>query len=264
MLIFVTVILEGRTRLDPEDLSIWREAGLMLDNNGFVMPAIGSNDIVMKDDMISNALIWILSKVVNFIAISKELPQEPEQSRQQGQQNLITRWNDISHELDIWYNGLPDSFRPVARLGSSQEGHGTGTDHVNRSIIPEIWFSSPMCGSTMQTYHFARILLLVNKPRVTTNNLRTGAVSDFLKFYRTIENELRYRSREIFGIAISATNASIYLHQTQTIFVAGQCLVDNDERRLALDILRKVNSELGWETEYRVQQLLKEWNWKGQ
>lgn len=104
--------------------------------------------------------------------------------------------------------------------------------------------------------------MLVNKPRPDDVFARGSSVFKFLRNYRSIEAELQFRSREIFGIAISSPTTSIELHQTQTIFIAAQCLVDDEERCMALDILRRVNSDLGWETDYRVQQLLREWGWE--
>jgi hypothetical protein len=57
----------------------------------------------------------------------------------------------------------------------------------------------------------------------------------------------------------SATKSCIYLHQTQTLFVAGQCLVDPNEQKVVIDLLQRVNLELGWETQYRIDQLYSEW-----
>jgi hypothetical protein len=47
----------------------------------------------------------------------------------------------------------------------------------------------------------------------------------------------------------------------QPLFVAGQCLTETRERRIILDLLRGIESDLGWATDYRVRQLLKEWGW---
>jgi hypothetical protein len=260
--------------LDIEDLRMWRAAGLGLDDQGLVLPSIGDRDGQMRDDMISNALIWILAKVINYIALAKERQQEDYEAQSSRRMSgsgsshespasawsLRDKWKSISHELDVWYDGLPDSFRPCARIARTTSEPATESRPPKPATIPEIWFTSAMCGSTMQTYHLARMLLLVHRPQaVAVTALRPGAVMDFLNMYRNIEAELRHRSREIFGMALSAPTTSITLQQTQTIFVAAQCLVEEDERRMALDILRRVNSDLGWETGYRVQQLLREW-----
>ncbi|KAI1141651.1 hypothetical protein F5Y05DRAFT_373331 [Hypoxylon sp. FL0543] len=256
--VYAAFILEGRTRMDIEGLRMWRAAGLALDDQGFVLPSNGAVEDVMKDDMISNALIWILSKVVNYIADIKEFQYRHSESVQ-----LMIKecWKRLTRELDVWYQGLPDSFQPRARIERKQSEPATESTPPKPATIPDIWYTSAMCASTIQTYHLARILLLIHGPHTSDQAFRTGAVSDFLNAYRNIETELRYRSREIFGIALSSPTTSIMLHQTQTIFVAAQCLAEDDERQMALDILRRANSDLGWETEYRVRRLLAEWGW---
>lgn len=254
---------------------MWRAAGLQLDDQGLVLPSAGAGEGAMKDDMISNALIWILSKVFNYIAAMKEsqrrsdvledpevdIRSHPSPRRRHSTRSPQYKWKAISHELDVWHEGLPDSFRPCARIERSSSEPATESSPPKPATISDIWFTSDMCASTIQTYHLARMLLLVHRPQSSDTVLRESGVFDFLNNYRSIETELRYRSREIFGIALSSPTTSITLHQTQTIFVAAQCLVDEEERHMALDILRRVNADLGWETEYRVQQLLKQWNW---
>ncbi|KAK5951599.1 hypothetical protein OHC33_007277 [Knufia fluminis] len=274
--LYAAFILGGSTRLDSEDLEIWRASGLRLDDQGFVMPSRDEQDAnTMKDDMVSNALIWIFTKIVNYTAIKNGAGQDQ-------QQRLAMQWNKLSLELDIWFRGLSERFKPYARYDLEEDTANdiSATPAATRSAkypFPCIWYSSKMCASTMQTYHLARILLLVH--RTATDTLlphpqlsRTGApantsgqstISAYLENLRAQQTEIQYRSREICGIAMSSpTKACIYLHQTQTLFVAGQCLSDPQERRVILDLLRRVNVELGWETEYRVEQLLKEWGWK--
>ena len=63
------------------------------------------------------------------------------------------------------------------------------------------------------------------------------------------------------GIALSRPEASVRVHQTQPPFVAGQCLFQSHESHLILELLRGTESDLGWATENRVQQLLKDWGW---
>lgn len=127
----------------------------------------------------------------------------------------------------------------------------------------------------MQQYHMTRILLLVNKPHETT--MRRSTVTNRLKSYRLIEEEVIFHCYEIWyvariltstnplhlnptsGIALSRPEASVRIHQTQPLFVAGQCLTQSHERHLVLELLRGIEMDLGWATEYHVQQLLKDW-----
>jgi hypothetical protein len=43
------------------------------------------------------------------------------------------------------------------------------------------------------------------------------------------------------------------------LFVAGLTMVDIRERRIVYDLLRGIETDLGWATEYRVKQLVEEW-----
>lgn len=263
----VSVINETHTRLNTEHLALWAEAGLQLDNAGFVRAsnkhAAGypEGDDVMKEDLISNALVWILSKIINFISSGNQINHNGPVGAGLGvsQQALVERWYRLEAELDAWYNGLPDTFRPCARVEPCRLPHQTTRSGDETSLIPEIWHTIPMCGSAMQHYHMARILLLVNKPHALTG--QRGTFTNRLNSYRSIESDIRYHSREILGISLSRPDGSVRIHSLQPLFVSGQCLTDAYERRTVIRLLRGVEMDLGWATEYRVNQLLGEWGW---
>ncbi|PQE32714.1 Zn(II)2Cys6 transcription factor protein [Rutstroemia sp. NJR-2017a WRK4] len=261
-------INESQTRLNTEDWDLWRAAGLLLDDHGFVMPSNqvdsnSENQLSMREDMISNALIWLMSKIVNFLATGDSIDNVYPQDRGSpsavfgiNQMTLLERWHELAKELDIWYQGLPETFKPCARLPKITDGSIPADSP--RAVFSEIWYSIPMCGSTMQSYHFTKILLLINKPHESTT--RRSTVANRLNSYRTIEMETRYHSHEILGIALGRPEGSVRIHQVQPLFVAGQCLTENRERKVILDLLRDIERDLGWATDYRVQQLLKDWS----
>lgn len=214
----------------------------------------------VKDFIISKSMIWLLAKVNNFLAANKSFrvwqrAQHPETDTEevnysQGSQltALKDRWTGLRSQLDDWFIALTPNFRPCARIDPS--GYA----------FPEIWFSSEMCASTVQSYHLACILLLLHNPHAPTAD--EGAFSRFLSFYRSTEAEIRHRCHEICGIALSHKPTSMYVHQCQTLYVVGQCLTDPNDRQLVVALLRGMRTETGWETEYRVQQLLAEWGWE--
>lgn len=258
------VINEGQTRLNPEDLLLWTDAGLQLDSNGFVVPSNTDAESTMKEDMISNALIWLLSKIVNFIDAGDQIQLSsaggPNEQGPIGvsQNTLLERWYRLHSELDAWYRGLPDTFQPCARLEPARRPHlAVGID--DDCPFAEVWYSMPMCASTMQHYHMARIILLINKPHEST--ARRTTVTNRLKSYRSIESEIRLHSYEICNISMSRMDASSRIHSLQPLFVTGQCLTEPRERRTILSLLRGIEADTGWATEYRVKQLLKEWEW---
>ncbi|EFR03148.1 hypothetical protein MGYG_06143 [Nannizzia gypsea CBS 118893] len=248
---------ETRPRLDTSDLALWTEAGLLLDNAGFIQKcsATGQNEY-MREGIISNTLIWILSKIVDFLALDDTNNCGESSSSGASQNTPLDRWNRLHTELDAWYKALPDTFKPCSRIDSPPGPHPS----PDAFPFQEIWYSMPMCASTMQHYHMACILLLVNKPHESTAR-RRSIVTDRLNFYRSIEKEIQNHSREICGISAAWPPASARIHSIQPLFVSGQCLTDEVERRAILRILRRIEADLGWATQYRVQQLLKEWDW---
>ncbi|KAH8423628.1 Zn(II)2Cys6 transcription factor domain-containing protein [Aspergillus melleus] len=259
-------INECQTRLNTEDLVLWTEAGLQIDNMGFVRltnattAGYPEGDEAMKEDIVGNGLIWILSKIVNYISAGDHLHLD-NGSVDSGplaisQQVLLERWYRLETELDVWYNGLPHTFRPCARLQSRAKDSATGSD---LSSLCEIWYSIPVCASAMQHYHMARILLLINKPHESTS--RRSTITNRLNSYRSIESEIRFHSREIVGISLGRPSGAVRINSLQPLFVSGQCLTEPAERRTTLQLLRGIETELGWATEYRVNQLLREWGW---
>lgn len=262
-------INEGSTRLNTDDKGLWRAAGLLLDDQGFVIPSnipdsnFTERQLVMREDMISNALIYLTSKIINFLASGDSVDHVFPQNRESpsgfigiNQMLLLERWKELEKELDIWYKGLPDTFQPVARLPPITDG-SVAADSP-RAVFSEIWYSIPMCASTMQSYHMARTILLINRPHEST--ARRSTLSNRLASYRSIEAETRRHSHEICGIALGRPEGSVRIHQVQPLFVAGQCVTDQRERRVILDLLRNIEADLGWATDYRVQQLMREWN----
>lgn len=249
---------------------LWTEAGLQLDHLGFVRASnMGPTGYPagdgMKEDLICNCLIWILSKIVNFISAGDNLNMSENRSVDSGplgvsQQVLLERWFRLEAELDAWHLGLPETFRPCARIKPSHLPHRkTAEETHDLATLEEVWHSIPMCASIMQHYHMARILLLINKPHETTS--RRSTITLRLQSYRSIEAEIGYHSREILGIGLARPDGSVRINSLQPLFVSGQCVTDARERRVAIRLLRAIESDLGWATEYRVQQLLKEWGW---
>ncbi|KAL4865640.1 hypothetical protein BDV12DRAFT_146865 [Aspergillus spectabilis] len=255
---YLAAFINGtRTRLHTEDLALWTEAGLQVDNLGFVRASNTNTgghpeENMMKEDSISNALVWIISKIINFVS-SNSLP-GPVNAGTLGlpQQVSVERWYRLEAELDMWYNGLPETFHPVARVGlpdTANRGDGYTDD---ASSLSEIWYSIPMCASAMQHYHMGRILLHIHKPPQAS-----GTPNTITNRYNS--TDIQFHSREIVGIGMACPAGSVRINSLQPLFVSGQCLIDPSERRMVLRLLRDIEGDLGWATEYRVKQLLREW-----
>lgn len=110
-----TVINNKQTRLDTSDLNMWRSAGLHISHSGYILPSNQPEvQQPMADDMISNALIWLIMKLINFIAAGDDFPHELGLGIRQKQ--LLEYWEGLEKQLDVWFEGLPDSFRPTSTI----------------------------------------------------------------------------------------------------------------------------------------------------
>lgn len=259
------VINRKHTLLDPEDLALWRDAGLQLDEEGLVIPSNRGNPTAMKEDMISNALVWLLAKIINFLTRKASASEGESSTTISGSDLTATAgldvhglWERLTMELDVWLGGLPEKFAPCARLKADPRVMANACKSV--SPFDEIWYHIPMCASTMQNYHFARMLLLDHTPKASHRPLTT--VTDHLKSYQPIADEMRFHGYEICGISMSRLEGSVRCHALQPLFVAGKFFTDECERRNILKLLRGIETDLGWATEYRVQELLDSWGWK--
>ena len=210
----VPVINECQTRLDTDDLDLWREAGLSIDHEGFIVSRNNNSTLpeengVMREDMTCNALVWLISRLTNYIAAGETFTPIPAGHREENsevdepitiaipQQTLLERWDRIDMELKVWHSGLPETFSPCARIPFQPPPK---IDEPDALKFSEIWYSIPMCGTTIQNYHMARILLLINKPHETT--ARRSTVARRLKSYRLIQAEIMLHCHEIMYVMI--------------------------------------------------------------
>ncbi|KAK4973300.1 FACT complex subunit [Elasticomyces elasticus] len=234
-------------------------SGLHISDSGFIVPSNTSANLPMKDDMISNALVWLLCKLVNFMAAGDDLPAEINPwGYGITQQQLLDYWQQLDEQLTVWYEGLPASFMPSAIL---QFRTHPDADPGRVKQTAEAWYARPMCASTMQSYHFARIQLLHNKPHLTTQSPpratsrhpqtprplssssgpgtpspapshtrrlirtpKTSNISTRHASYRTIVKQSELHAREIVSIALGRSDAGVRVHAVQPLYAAGQVL----------------------------------------
>ncbi|KAF7592327.1 hypothetical protein BBP40_000383 [Aspergillus hancockii] len=192
-------INESHTRLETYNLTPWTEAGLELDDKGCM--DLGFSGVYQPtEELLSQHLFFVLSKVLNFIANGEVICPENNDSEEPGtfgisQRVLLEQWHELRAELNAWHSSLPNTFQPCARSDPVPLQPVAGDPEP--SPFQEIWYSSPICASTMQHYHMAKILLLANKPHEST--ARRTTVTTRLLSYRSIETEIRFHCQEICG-----------------------------------------------------------------
>ncbi|OJJ96060.1 hypothetical protein ASPACDRAFT_126334 [Aspergillus aculeatus ATCC 16872] len=286
-------INETQTRLDLSDLILWRNFGLSISSYGHLLPPsststtpaissaspsphISSPAPWLDEATLSNALIWLTGKMINYITSGDginpgdyESPPDQRPSFGTTQEDLLKRWQRLDFELRAWHDTLPASFTPCARTRLSLSTgsrlvarrpapeHRDADDSNDSNAIDAVVFTVPMCAVTIQTYHMARILLLSNMPQEATAIRST--VTARLHNYRRIAGEVVRHAREVCGISLAGLPDAVLPHTVQPLFVAGQCFEGVPERRLVVDLLRRVECETTWATEYRVQDLRRQW-----
>lgn len=218
---------------------------------------------MMREDLICNALVWLMAKLVNFMAAGDDFSTGNMGMSWAGvtQRTLLDYWCSLRKQFQVWHDGLPIAFQPSARVEPSRTP-GQLLQCDNESMFTEVWYSISMCASTMQTYHMSQILLFMNKPHESTQGGST--VCARLNSYQTVLATCQKHSREIVGISLARPDEAVRMHSVQPLFTAGQCLRDARERQIVLNLLQDVESDIGWATDYRARQLSEQWQWEEQ
>ncbi|CAM1508636.1 Fc.00g054840.m01.CDS01 [Cosmosporella sp. VM-42] len=256
-------VSETNTRLDVDDIQLWKNAGLATDGNGLLASVVESGETEeihttaeVVEDTRSNEIHWLLGKIINFVTSGDAL--YPENYALFGgqrpligvtQEQLLERWALLVAELLKWRQSLPASFIPSARTSVM----GCEGSPVAMSRFEQIWYDAPICAGAMQSYHMAAILLLVNQPQESTAIRNT--VSARLHSYRRGEREALLHAREICGIALTTPPSPVRVHSVQPLYVAGQVFEKWEDVEVVLHLLEEIEEDLGWTTSCYVARL---------
>ena len=209
--------------------------------------ALYDNSLDIKNDplhsrevaqLVSHTLLWLVLRVVNYIASDQDQLPSARQSN----------WDGLTQQLEMWYSDLPDTFQPCAQMRYPLKASG-GVSHLK-----EVFFSINQCAAAIQLYHFARILLLVNKPNA-------GVGLSRLKAYREVSTEAIKHARQICGVALGRPHPAVRVEMLLPLYIAGTCLEADEERRVVLDLLKAIEMDTGCATEAKVRSLIDEWGW---
>ncbi|KAJ5823713.1 hypothetical protein N7447_006053 [Penicillium robsamsonii] len=258
------------THFDPENLPLWRAAGISI-NDQKAFHLIRNGSPLSLEDQAANGLIWLVTKVINFLARSKQLqlaqwtgsPPAASPEIQGTQPNAAQlpypdtdTWLKLSFEFQTWFENVPETFRSSVRIERPKDL----SKAVEGSYLPfpEIFHSLTACAATMQHYHFGRIALLLNRPADVISAPSTAF--DRLQGYREVTKEVEFRSREVCGIALGRPQGGVRIFMVPLLVAVGQCLENGEEHQIIVDLLRGVEADLGWTTEYAIRKLQESWN----
>lgn len=257
------------THFNPENHSLWRTAGISINENNELNPIPSESKSFTQEDQAANGLIWLVSKVINFLSKSKESQiaqwtgsppgnSPGTQGTSSGSQSSYPdtgTWLKLSFEFQTWFDGVPETFRPSVRIEHPKDlSRPEGT----QLPFPEIFHGLTTCAAAMQHYHFGRIALLLNRPPDIMTAPSTAF--DRLQGYREVTKEVEFRSREVCGLALGRPQGGVRIFMIPLLCAVGQCLESPEEHQIIIDLLRGVEADLGWATEYAVQKLQASWN----
>lgn len=262
--LFGAYFRRSATNIDPENLALWRFAGINIDNEGHLQFVPLREGGMSFSDQAANGGLWLVFKIVNFLAKQKQAQLarwigSPSLSLDGQDTNLNpfpdpAVWLRLCFELQAWLESLPETFRPSLR---TEQPKGSSR-LIDGKFIPEIFYGRPACAAAIQHYHFGRIALLLNQPTDPINSLSTSF--DRLRGYREVSREVEFHSREICGIALGWPPDAVRIFMIPILFAVGQCLENPDEHVLITKLLRSVEEDLGWATDSTIQKLQASWS----
>lgn len=224
------VVTRSTTRINPDDLAVWRHMGLPLDSDGHFMTNFARE--APLEAILFKALVRIMCQLMNCDL------------------GDIAQWTKMNEDFDRWQNAVPPSFYIPIAWPPVEANPAPIADPFSR----EIWFASDICAITLAFYHMARMVLLAKRPIRPT---RDG--NDLLGTYHSVQHDLRKHAMEIIPIMHAMPSETVQKYMLQPLYVAGRSLTDGTERRSLLCILRGMGDDFGLFTDYRIQDLCEEW-----
>lgn len=278
-------INQSKTRLDPDNLIVWKALGLPMTDDGTLVysdPSTPTNTMVSyqprdREDMVSCALILIVLRVMNFLAPQDDNSPDnaagtpnvfdspgtlgfrspSETGTSTPVQGRIARWKHLRRQLEDWYDNLPFTFQPYAMMGASSQ-HPYDLPPETRPRFTRIFFSVPMCAAALQLYHFAQILLLLKQP---VDESAPGFMANRIRMFRKVSEESEHHSRQICGIALGKPPPAVSRQMVHSLHLAGLCFEEREDRLVVLELLANIEKETGASTSQRARELREAWGW---
>lgn len=263
----MSVVYEVQTHLELDDIELWRNVGLTTEPgrsrtaDDIIDAGQHNVDGSIWENSICNQILWLFGKAINYTTAGDGLT-PADFARPQGQrlpigitqELILQKWSALDAQLQQWYDELPPTFqpcerRPLASRASSRNVPGH---------LEEVYYSIPMCAAAMQSYHMARILILVNRPHESTAIRST--ITERLDSYRKIQEAVLRHGREICGISLANPPPSVRVHSIQPLFVAGESFHTPEERQVVMQLLNDIEQDVGWSTKHYREKLAHEWN----
>lgn len=142
----------------------------------------------LTPDELATRVVYLLAKAVSYA--SKEA------MKSQGLAKRLEDSDALLQALDDWFQALPHAYKPIPFAFEED------------AVFRPIWIHPPAYAAAVQSYYFAKTIILLNKPS-------TGGVASYHKQQKV----LRDASKTICGLGMASTCAD-----PASAFVNLQCL----------------------------------------
>ena len=241
---------QQKTLLDTNDVRLWRSCGLQLPVGGLLYadPTSIKNDPLHCRNiaqLVTHTILWLVLRVTNYLANDST---QTDSERQ-------TIWEQLTFQLEVWFTNLPETFRPCAQIRYPLQMRSQRSGASQTSQLTEVFFSIHHCAAAIQLYHFACILLLLNKPSADTT------VASRITAYREKSVEATKHAQAVVGIALGRPHPAVRVEMNLPLYIAGGCLEADEERKVVVELLRAIQQDTGVSTEGKVRNLIQGWGW---
>jgi hypothetical protein len=258
-----SVITQQSTRVDTDNIQLWRSMGLPLDESGNIESHYFTSEPRAEpynhDVMALQAIIRLMCKLINYISTKTKRHASTSPSTvlsESGSSSTQTNlWSILDSKFDNWLRALPPSFQPdVTRKRKAAEGNPN-------SIIfaDEVWFVDNACAMAFMYFRMAKILLLIYKPMELVATSTTPTPPDWLHTSREVQKELNLHTKELVSIALGLPDDFVKSNMVQPLYVAGRCLTMQSDQQELITMLEDIENNLGMATGYRIKALVEEW-----
>ncbi|RYN74827.1 hypothetical protein AA0117_g6725 [Alternaria alternata] len=174
-------------------LTIWRPTKRLMD---------------LSPDELALRIVYICGRCVDFAANEKKYDLN----------TRIDQAGKLLQALEDWHRALPVSFHPIHR--GPPPGPG--------AMFAPIWIHPPSYAAAVQTFHFARIIVLINQPSM-------GGVDEFRIRQRSLDESVDM----ICGIAMAHQGREIpsAMVNFKSIYAAGLCVQEPVKQTAILNLL---------------------------
>ncbi|KAF1832849.1 hypothetical protein BDW02DRAFT_502078 [Decorospora gaudefroyi] len=176
-------------------LTIWRPTKRLMD---------------LSPDELALRVVYICGRCVDFAANEKKYDIN----------TRIEQGGKLLQALDDWYRALPPAFHPIHRGSLPEPG----------ALFSPIWIHPPSYAAAIQTFHFARIIALINQPSL-------GGIDEFRVRQRFLDESVE----TVCGIAVMHQGKDLpsAMVNFQAVYAAGLCVQNPVKQTAILKLLER-------------------------